>query len=115
MGGDRESCSKLGNLYLTHYLTEEQRNDDSPGEDSIRLQDTASGGTFSKKYELREYRKLAAEWYELAIADGHSRAALEMAGILRQEKKHDQGLDYLNIAENDPNCADSVKLLRKIW
>ena len=115
MGDDPKSCYELGNLYLATYLANERRNSTRLGEESSSPQDAIYCGAFSKKYKIHEYRKLAVEWYEVAIAGGYSRAAIVMALMLRDERELDKGLEYLSLAKKDPECVHTVGFLQRSW
>lgn len=110
MAGDALSCHQLGNLYLTIYLARVASKGNN-SKTSVDAQDLK----FADKYPTPELRELAVEWYRIAAAAGQGKSALVLAGLFRQENKLDMGMEYLDLASQDPQCKKALVSLRKRW
>ncbi|KAM5460220.1 hypothetical protein MferCBS49748_007764 [Microsporum ferrugineum] len=108
MGNDILACYQLGNLYLTLYLMQRELGKRGSGRNKEETQ-------LASRYTKDESRQLATEWYEIAIAGGHAQAALVMAGLLRQQNKHEEGLRYLELAEANSGHSERTAKLRGSW
>ncbi|OAL74092.1 hypothetical protein A7D00_2122 [Trichophyton violaceum] len=108
MGNDVLACYQLGNLFLTLHLMHE-------GNEGGKSAQNKEEMLLVSRYGKNESRQLAAEWYEIAVAGGHARAALAMAGLLRQQNKGEEGLKYLQIAEKSSDYLELAAKLRGSW
>ncbi|EZF32464.1 hypothetical protein H101_03947 [Trichophyton interdigitale H6] len=108
MGNDVLACYQLGNLFLTLYLMHEAIEGGKSAQNKEEM-------LLVSRYGKDESRQLAAEWYEIAVAGGHARAALAMAGLLRQQNKGEEGLKYLQIAEKGSDYPELAAKLRGSW
>ncbi|EFR03431.1 hypothetical protein MGYG_06428 [Nannizzia gypsea CBS 118893] len=108
MGNDVAACYQLGNLYLTLHLMHGGRGEGEPAQNKDEM-------LLMSRYGKDDSQQLAAEWYEIAVAGGHTRAALVMAGLLRQLNKKEEGLKYLQIAEKSSDYSELAAKLRGSW
>lgn len=107
MAGDVDSAYRLGNLYIAvHLRFSKVQSMDKPGDPT----------DFRKKYPHEDYRMLAQEWYEIAVASGHGLAALVLAGLYRREGKDlKEAKRFLDVAMKDEEAGDRAHLLKAAW
>ena len=106
MAGNVDSAYLLANLYLAVHLRMSRPlvvwNHD-PEE-------------FHSKYGRGDYRKLAQEWYEIAVASGKGMAGLVLAGLYRREgKKFNDAKRYLDVALEDPVSRKRANTMIRRW
>jgi TPR repeat protein len=59
--------------------------------------------------------KMAIEWWQVAAAAGHGRSMLSLATLYRAEGQDGQGLEWLELAEKQPELKNEARKVRAAW
>ena len=106
MAGNVDSAYLLGNLYLAVHLRTSKPNI------PIRV----NPKDFRSKYPWEDYRRMAQEWYEIALAGGKGTAGLVLAGLCRRDgKKIAYAKGYLDVALDDPVSSEKAMTVVDQW
>ncbi|KAI1910376.1 hypothetical protein LOZ61_004477 [Ophidiomyces ophidiicola] len=117
MSRDPNACHVLGQIYRLKHLGLKQAEND-PFYQVLFASRKISPGLIldrSPYISTAEYYRMAKEWLELAAYEGVAMASLQMAILLRQENKLQDGLAYLDRVGDDSKYTQVVANLREIW
>ncbi|KAL1967326.1 hypothetical protein VTN77DRAFT_3372 [Rasamsonia byssochlamydoides] len=111
--GQVEACLRLANFY---YLTSRGRF--TPREQKSEALNTFGARIsrfFGQSRTKNDFRKLALEWYELAFMHGSDIASLVLAVLLREDGESEQGLRFLQYADQTQKWPKAMARLRSNW
>lgn len=116
MSHNSAACYQLGEIYrLWHHGPERVENDGYHGKFLPKEMLPRVMSLSSRYHSPDEYYNIAKEWLELASIQEHPLASLQLAVLLREENKHEEGISCLDRAAKTPKYADVVAELRELW
>ncbi|EER28804.1 hypothetical protein CPC735_040680 [Coccidioides posadasii C735 delta SOWgp] len=116
MSHDVEACYRLGEIYRLWHLGLEKV-EHAGFHDKFLSKKMLRGllSVSSRYHSPTEYYSMAKEWLELAAAQGHPLASLQMAVLLRDENKAGEALHYRELAGRHPKYAAVATELQEAW